>query len=136
MLLHFTFIKKNCLIISAKFLKDILQLVTGLQFDICYVIKTRVGLENAEITIFLIWKKKIFKSTYIMKLFVYETVKCEVTNIGFLSRDLPLNNSAITVKWKCLKSLHSSKGMYRIDSQLKKLIRLKYLILEGIYTFF
>ena len=54
MLLHFTFIKKNCLIISAKFLKDILQLVTGLQFDIYYVIKTRVGLENAEITIFLI----------------------------------------------------------------------------------
>ena len=71
-----------------------------------------------------------------MKLFVYKTVKCEVINVEFLSRDLPLNNSAIMVKWKCLKLLYSSKGMCRIDSQLKKLIRLKYLILETLYTFF
>ena len=71
-----------------------------------------------------------------MKLFVYKTVKCEVINVEFLSRDLPLNNSAIMVKWKCLKLLYSSKGMCRIDSQLKKLIRLKYLILETPYTFF
>ena len=33
-----------------------------------------------------------------MKLFVYKTVKCEVINVEFLSRDLPLNNSAIMVK--------------------------------------
>ena len=39
--------------ILAKFLKNILQLLTGLQFDICYVIKTRVGLEIVEITRFL-----------------------------------------------------------------------------------
>ena len=71
-----------------------------------------------------------------MKLFVYKAVKCEVINVKFLSRDLPLNNSAIMVKWKCLKLLYSSKGMCRIDSQLKKLIRLKYLILETPYTFF
>ena len=71
-----------------------------------------------------------------MKLCVYKTVKCEVINVEFLSRDLPLNNSAIMVKWKCLKLLYSSKGMCRIDSQLKKLIRLKYLILETPYTFF
>ena len=71
-----------------------------------------------------------------MKLFVYETVKCEVINVEFLSRDLPLNNSVIMVKWKCLKLLYSSKGMCRIDSQLKRLIRLKYLILETPYTFF
>ena len=71
-----------------------------------------------------------------MKLFVYKTVKCEVINVEFLSRDLPLNNSAIMVKWKCLKLLYSSKGMFRIDSPLKKLIRLKYLILETPYTFF
>ena len=71
-----------------------------------------------------------------MKLFVYKTVKCEVINVEFLSRDLPLNNSAIMVKWKCLKLLYSSKGMCRIDSQLKKLIRLKYLILKTPYTFF
>ena len=45
--------KKNCLIISAKFLKDILQLLTGLQFDICYVIKTRVESGIAEIKRFL-----------------------------------------------------------------------------------
>ena len=71
-----------------------------------------------------------------MKLFVYKTVKCEVINVEFLSRDLPLNNSVIMVRWKCLKLLYSSKGMCRIDSQLKKLIRLKYLILETPYTFF
>ena len=27
-----------------------------------------------------------------MKLFVYKTVKCEVINVEFLCRDLPLNN--------------------------------------------
>ena len=44
--------KKNYLIILAKFLRNILQLLTGLQFDICYVIKTRVGFEIAETTRF------------------------------------------------------------------------------------
>ena len=39
--------------ILAKFLKNILQLSTRLQFDICYVIKTRVGFEIAEMTRFL-----------------------------------------------------------------------------------
>ena len=43
---------KNCLIILAKFLKKYLQLLTGLQFDICYVIKIRLGFEIAEITRF------------------------------------------------------------------------------------
>ena len=33
-----------------------------------------------------------------MKLFVYKTVKRDVINVAFLSRDLPLNNSAIAVK--------------------------------------
>ena len=70
-----------------------------------------------------------------MKLFVYKTVKCEVIDVAFLGRDLPLNNSAIMVKRKCLKLLYSSKGMCRIESQLKKLIRLKYLILETPKTF-
>ena len=56
-----------------------------------------------------------------MKLFVYETVKCEVINVKFLSKYLPLNNSVIMVKWKCLKSLYSSKGMCRIDSQIKNI---------------
>ena len=32
------------------------------------------------------------------KLFVYKTVKCEVINLEFLSRDLPLNNSVIMVR--------------------------------------
>ena len=71
-----------------------------------------------------------------MKLFVYKTVKCEVINVAFLSRDLPLNNSEIMAKWKCLKVLYSSKGMYRIYCQLKTMIRLKYLFLETPYTFF
>ena len=71
-----------------------------------------------------------------MKIFVYKTVKHEVINVEFLSRDLLLDNSAIMIKRKCLKLLYSSKGMCRIDSQLKRLIRLKYLILETPYTFF
>ena len=50
--LHFTFIKKNCLTNLAKLLKNILQLLTELQFDI-YVTKTRIGFEIAEITRFL-----------------------------------------------------------------------------------
>ena len=54
-----------------------------------------------------------------VKLFVYKTVKCEVFNDEFLSRDLPFNNSAIIVKWKCLKLLYSSKGRCSINSQLK-----------------
>ena len=33
-----------------------------------------------------------------VKLFVYKTVKCEVINLEFLGRDLPLNNSAIMFK--------------------------------------
>ena len=60
----------------------------------------------------------------IVKLFVYKIVKCEVINVEFLSRDLPPNNFAIMVKWKCLKLLYSSKVMCMIDSQSKKLIHL------------
>ena len=60
-----------------------------------------------------------------MKLFVYKTVKCEVINVEFLRSDLPLKNSAIMVKWKCLKLLYSSNGMCSIDSQSKKLIHFK-----------
>ena len=56
-----------------------------------------------------------------MKLFIYKTGKCEVINAKFLSGDLTLNNSAIMVQLKCLKLLYSSKGMCRIDSQLKKI---------------
>ena len=33
-----------------------------------------------------------------MKLFVYKTVECEVIDVEFLSRDLPVNNSIIMVK--------------------------------------
>ena len=71
-----------------------------------------------------------------MRLHVYKTVKCEVINVGFLSKYLSLNSPTIMAKGKCLKFLYSSKGMCRIDSQSKKLIRLKYLILERPYIFF
>ena len=71
-----------------------------------------------------------------MKLFVYKIVKCEVIDVEFLNRNLPLNNSAIMVKSKCLKLLYSSKRMSRIDRQFKKMIHLKYLILETLFTFF
>ena len=37
----------------AKFLKNMLQLLTGLQFDICCVIKARFGFEIGEIARFL-----------------------------------------------------------------------------------
>ena len=68
-----------------------------------------------------------------MKLFVYKTVKCEVINVEFHSKNLPRNNTAIMVKWKCLKFWYLSKGMCRIDSQFVSC--LKYLILETPYTF-
>ena len=45
--------KKNCFIILARFLKNVLQLLTGLQFDICDIIKTRVGFKIAETARFL-----------------------------------------------------------------------------------
>ena len=80
----------------------------------------------------VIWS---YLRSFYEKLFVYKTVKSEVIIVEFLSRDLPLNNSAIMVKWKCLKLLCSSEGMCRIDSQLKKMISLKYLILETPYNF-
>ena len=37
-------------------------------------------------------------STSIVKLFVYEAVKCEGINVDYLRKDLPVNNSAIMVK--------------------------------------
>ena len=76
------------------------------------------------------------RSTSRVKLLVYKTVTCEVITGEFLSRDLHLNNFVIMIIWKRLKLLHSSKEMRRIDSHLKKLTRLKYLILETPYTFF
>ena len=83
----------------------------------------------------LIWKYcKILSSTPIVKLFVYKTVKCEVTNVKFLSRDLPLNNSAIIAKRRCLKLLYLSKGMCEMGSQLKKWYISN--ILETPYAFF
>ena len=75
----------------------------------------------------------IFRATFLRNTsewLLLKIVKCEVVNVEFLSRDLPLKNIEIMVKWKCLKLLYSSKGMCRIDSQLKKMICLKYLILE------
>ena len=71
-----------------------------------------------------------------MKLFVYKTVKCEVINVKFFSGDLPLNNFVIMVNWKCMKLLYSSNWLCRIDSKLKKVIRLKHLMFEISYTFF
>ena len=80
--------------------------------------------------------KRIHWVSWVALFYTTKTVKCEVINVEFLSRDLPLSNSEIMVKWKCMKLLYSSKGMWRIDSQFEKLIRLKYLILETPYTFF
>ena len=45
----------------------------------------------------------------IVKLFAYKTVKCEVANVEFLTRDLPLKNSAIMVKRKCLNYIHQKE---------------------------
>ena len=40
-------------------IENILQLLTGLQFDICYVIKTKVGFKIAEMTRFLNYVGKL-----------------------------------------------------------------------------
>ena len=90
-----------------------MQLLTGLQLDICNVIETRLGFEIAENTRFYNYFKAaihlLFKivinlktldnsqSTSIVKLYVYKTVKREVINVEFLSKDLPLNKSAVMV---------------------------------------
>ena len=78
---------------------------------------------------------QILRSTSIVKLFVYKTVKCEVTNVEFFTRDLPLNNSAIMVKWKCLKLLYSSKGMDRIDTKFKKSMHTFFSIFSWYFSF-
>ena len=91
-----------------------------LQFDICCVILAAI-----HVLFKIVINLKILENYHE---YVY-------INIEFLNRDLPVNNSAIMVKWKCLKLLYSSNGMCRIDSQLKN-YRLKYLTLETPYTFF
>ena len=89
--------------------------MAGLQFDVCYIIKTRVGFEIAEMTRFLnyfssylfvlVINLKILEnsqeyvySEYNSEDIFYKTVTREVINVEFLSSDLPVNNSAIIVK--------------------------------------
>ena len=127
--------KEIYLIVLVKFLKNILKLLTGLQFDICYVINTRVEFEIAEVTRFLNYFRaihllfkiviklkilEILRSTSIVKLFVYKTVKCEVIKSNFSAEiflwtilQLQLNENV----W----NYYSSKGMSRIDSQFLKI---------------
>ena len=113
--------------------------MTRLQFDICYLINTRARFEVAVHFLFKLvinLKMLILRSTSIVKLFVHKTVKYEVINVEFPSRDLPLNNSASMVKWKCMKLLYSSKGMCRIDSQIKNWYIRNIYFLKTPYTFF
>ena len=61
----------------------------------------------------VIWKFwKILRNMSMVKLSV-----TKVINVEFLSRDLPLINSSIIVKWKCLQLLYSSKWICWIESQ-------------------
>ena len=89
-----------------------MQLLIGLQFDICYVIKTRVGfaiqkwqdfktiLAGFHLLFKIISNLKILENCqeYVYSELIYKTVKCKVINVKFLSRDLPFNNSAIMIK--------------------------------------
>ena len=65
-----------------------------------------------------------------MKLFVYQTFKCKVIIVEFLSRD-PLNNSAIMCE---IITLIKRNVLDR--HSIKKIDKLKYLILETPYAFF
>ena len=71
-------------------------------------------------------------------LLLYKTVKCEVINVKFLSRGIPLNNSANMVKWKCVKFLYLSKVMCRQSIEQKWYIKnikfLKQLIPFSLYS--
>ena len=53
-LIMFPFCHKNTnlnfFIFKGYYIENILQVLTGLQFDICYVIKTRVGFKIVEMT--------------------------------------------------------------------------------------
>ena len=77
-----------------------MKLLTGLQFDICYVIKTILAAIHLLFKIVI--NLKILENSqeylYSEVTCLYKTVKCEVINVEFLSKDLPLNNSAIMVK--------------------------------------
>ena len=79
-----------------------MQLLTGLQFDICYVIKTRVGFKIAEMTRFLnyigsysfalqkIVNLKILENSQEYthsEVIFYKTFKRKVINAEFFSRD-------------------------------------------------
>ena len=113
-----------------------MQLLAGLQFDFCYIIKTRVGFKIAEMTrllkyfssysFVLIINLKILENSqeYVYSEdtsedIFYKTVTWKVINVEYLSSDLPANNSAVIVKWKRLKLLYPSKEMYWINSQSK-----------------
>ena len=56
--------------ILARFLKSMLQLLTRLQFDICYVIKVRLGFKIAEITRFLAANHLLFKIVINLKIII------------------------------------------------------------------
>ena len=73
------------MILAKFFKKNLLQLQTKLQFDICYVIKTRVGFKIAEITRFktilaaIQWLFKIVINLIILENsqeYVYSEVIC------------------------------------------------------------
>ena len=113
-----------------------MQLLAELQFDFCYIIKTRVGFKIAEMTrllkyfssysFVLIINLKILENSqeYVYSEdtsedIFYKTVTWKVINVEYLSSDLPANNSAVIVKWKRLKLLYPSKEMYWINSQSK-----------------
>ena len=75
-----------------------MQLLTGLQFAICYVIKTKVGFKIAEMTRFLNYignysfalrNLKILENSqeYVSsEVIFYKTFKCKVINVEFFSR--------------------------------------------------
>ena len=96
----------------AKFLKNILKLLLSKQEKDSELQKLR-DFKTVLAAIHLLFKIVInlenirkFSGLRLAKLFDYKTVKCEVINVEFLIRDLPLSNYAIMVKLKCLKLLY------------------------------
>ena len=103
------------MIILAKFLKNILQLLTGLDYNLIFAMLLKQYLDSKlqklqDFKIILAAIHLLFKivinltllensQAYVYsEVYVYKTVRCQVINVEFLNRDLPLNNSAIMVK--------------------------------------
>ena len=125
-----------------------MNLLTGLQFDICYLIKTRAGFEIAEITRFFnYFTCRSFFLLKVINLEILESSQEYVCSevIKLLNAKLLTSNFSVEIfLWKILQlRLNENVWSYYFHQKEfvgltvnKKKIRLKYLVFETPCTFF